>query len=178
MSIPHDEALDQATNGRGTMGIQRKGKEASAMAGAGRKHQSSGTDPVRLEDVLRTAREDAGLSVPRLADRAGLHRSGIARIEAGAQHPTPDTLLALAEALELDESDLFALAGYRLPDRLPSFPAYLRAKYRMSDEAATQLNEFFGFVRDKYGIESKGDLDATSSTDVRDKRTNPPPISS
>lgn len=132
---------------------------------------------MRLEDVLRTAREATGLSIRRLAERAGLHHAGLARIELGEQRPTPDTLLALAQALELDESDLFALAGYRLPDRLPSFPAYLRAKYRMSDEAATQLNEFFGFIQGKYGIENKGDLDR-SKPDVRDERTTPPPISS
>jgi transcriptional regulator with XRE-family HTH domain len=148
------------------------------MAGPRQRNQSSGTDPVRLEDVLRTAREANGLSIRRLAERAGLHHAGLARIELGEQRPTPDTLLSLAQALELDESDLFALAGYRLPDRLPSFPAYLRAKYRMSDEAATQLNEFFGFIQGKYGIENKGDLDAHSKTDVRDERTTPPPISS
>jgi transcriptional regulator with XRE-family HTH domain len=148
------------------------------MAGPRQRNQSSGTDPVRLEDVLRTAREANGLSIRRLAERAGIHHAGLARIELGEQRPTPDTLLALAQALELDESDLFALAGYRLPDRLPSFPAYLRAKYRMSDEAATQLNEFFGFIQGKYGIENKGDLDAHSKPDVRGERTTPPPISS
>ncbi|WP_217921913.1 helix-turn-helix domain-containing protein [Miltoncostaea oceani] len=143
------------------------------MAGAGQTKQGNGTDPVRLEDVLRSARETSGLSIRRLAERTGLHHAGLARIELGEQRPTPDTLLALAQALELDEADLFALAGYRLPDRLPSFPAYLRAKYRMPDEAATQLNEYFGFLKTKYGIENKGDLDA-DSTDVRDQRKNPP----
>jgi transcriptional regulator with XRE-family HTH domain len=132
---------------------------------------------VRLEDVLRSARQASGLSIRRLAERAGIHHAGLARIELGEQRPTPDTLLSLAQALELDEADLFALAGYRLPDRLPSFPAYLRAKYQMPDEAAVQLNEFFGFLQDKYGIENKGDLDRQVPGD-RDKRAPSSPISS
>jgi transcriptional regulator with XRE-family HTH domain len=123
---------------------------------------------VRLEDVLRTAREASRLSIRRLAERAGIHHAGLARIELGEQRPTPDTLLALAQALELDEADLFALAGYRLPDRLPSFPAYLRAKYRMPEEAATQLNEYFGFLAEKYKISLDGD--ATAAPDPQPKR--------
>lgn len=120
------------------------------------------TDPVRLEDVLRTARETAGLSIRRTAERAGLHHAGLARIELGEQRPTPDTLQRLAQALELDETDLFALAGYRLPESLPSFPAYLRAKYDMPEEAAVQLNEYFGFLAEKYDIPLNGDLDVPS----------------
>lgn len=137
------------------------------MAGVGQ-NQSKRSDPVRLEEVLRTAREAGGLSIRRLAERAGIHHAGLARIEVGEQRPTPDTLLALAQALELDESDLFALAGYRLPDRLPSFPAYLRAKYRMPEEAATQLNEYFGFLAEKYKISLDGD--APAAPDPKTKR--------
>ncbi len=148
------------------------------MAGAGQTNEPNGTDPVRLEEVLRTTREASGLSIRRLAERTGLHHAGLARIELGEQRPTPDTLGRLAHVLELDEADLFALAGYRLPEGLPSFPAYLRAKYEMSDEAATQLNEFFGFLQDKYGIENKGDLDASGSTGARGSGRTLPPISS
>jgi transcriptional regulator with XRE-family HTH domain len=147
------------------------------MAGPTPVDKPRSTDPVRLEDVLRSARQASGLSIRRLAERAGIHHAGLARIELGEQRPTPDTLLSLAQALELDEADLFALAGYRLPDRLPSFPAYLRAKYQMPDEAAVQLNEFFGFLQDKYGIENKGDLDRQVPGD-RDKRAPSSPISS
>jgi transcriptional regulator with XRE-family HTH domain len=148
------------------------------MAGAGSKDESRSTDPVRLEDVLRSARQASGLSIRRLAERAGLHHAGLARIELGEQRPTPDTLLALARVLELDEADLFALAGYRLPNRLPSFPAYLRAKYQMPDEAAVQLNEFFGFLQGKYGIENKGDLDRAEPGDSPGRTPPSPPISS
>jgi hypothetical protein len=75
-------------------------------------------------------------------------------MEAGEQRSTPETLQKLAVVLDLDEADLFALAGYRLPERLPTFPAYLRAKYQMPEEAAQQLNEYFTYLADKYHIEA------------------------
>lgn len=121
-----------------------------------------GTDPVRLEDVLRTARESAGLSIRRAAERAGIHHAGLARIELGEQRPTPETLQRLAGALELNDADLFALAGYQRPEGLPSFPAYLRAKYDMPYEAAVQLNEYFGFLAEKYDVPLDGEPDAPS----------------
>jgi transcriptional regulator with XRE-family HTH domain len=127
------------------------------MAGADDKQAANGSDGVRLGDALKSAREAAGLSIRRAAERAQIHHEGLRRIERGEQQPMPETLLRLASSFELDEADLFALAGYRLPERLPNLPAYLRAKYRMPDEAAEQLTSYFGYLQDKYDIEPKGD---------------------
>lgn len=133
------------------------------MAAPQKSDESRRADPVRLGDVLRGAREAIGLSIRRLAERAELHHANLARIELGEQRPSPETLQRLATVLELDDADLLALAGYRLPERLPSFPAYLRAKYRMPEEAATQLNEYFGYLAEKYDIETDGNLDGRAS---------------
>ena len=57
--------------------------------------------------------------------------------------------------LELDERDLFALAGLDAPEGLPAFTPYLRAKYDMSDEAAQALHEYFSFVSRKYEVKEK-----------------------
>lgn len=126
------------------------------MAAAESQSSSSGrhTEPVRLEEVLKTAREQHGLSIRRLALRVGVHHASLARIELGEQHPSTGTLRKLAGALELDETDLFSLAGYQPPELLPSFPAYLRAKYNMPPEATAQLNEYFGYLAEKYDIRS------------------------
>jgi transcriptional regulator with XRE-family HTH domain len=115
--------------------------------------QQHDTEPVSLPEVVRQARQEAGLSHRRLAERVGVHHSQIGRMESGEQTPTRETLHRLAQALELDAVDLFALAGYELSDRLPAFPAYLRAKYRMPDAAASQLTEYFGFLAEKYDIQ-------------------------
>lgn len=119
--------------------------------------------PARLADVLKSAREAMGLSIRRLAERVGIHHAGLARIELGEQRPSPETLQRLASVLELDEADLFALAGYRLPESLPSLPAYLRAKYDLPPEAASQLNDFFSFLAEKYKIDIEGDANASPS---------------
>lgn len=125
------------------------------MATTHRSDERRRTELAELGRTLRTAREALGLSGRRLAVRAGIHHASLARIELGEQRPGPETLQLLAVALELDEADLFALADYRLPERLPSLPAYLRAKYRMPEEAAAQLNEYFDHLRNKYAIEDE-----------------------
>jgi len=51
---------------------------------------------------LRELRERAGLTQTQLAERAGLHRQGIVKLERGEREPAWSTLLALAEALGVD----------------------------------------------------------------------------
>ena len=49
--------------------------------------------------VLRAARVKAGISQETLAERAGVDRTFVGRIENGRQSPTLDTLAKIAEAL-------------------------------------------------------------------------------
>jgi transcriptional regulator with XRE-family HTH domain len=50
--------------------------------------------------ALRRLRERAGLSMAALADRAGLHRTHVWKLEAGQRpHPSWRTVQALAKAL-------------------------------------------------------------------------------
>ena len=53
-----------------------------------------------IAQSIREAREAAGLSKIQLAEKAGLSRSGIGRIESGKRSPTGETLAALAGALD------------------------------------------------------------------------------
>jgi transcriptional regulator with XRE-family HTH domain len=48
---------------------------------------------------LRRLREAAGLSQADLADRAGMHRFGVAKLEQGLREPAWATVQALAKAL-------------------------------------------------------------------------------
>src|SRR2546429_6835010 len=48
---------------------------------------------------LKEIREAAGLTQPQLADRAGMNRFGIAKLEQGVTKPAWETVLALASAL-------------------------------------------------------------------------------
>lgn len=114
-------------------------------------------DGVRLGDAIRRAREALALSLRQLAPLVQLHHSFLARLEAGDyQTAKPAVLQRLSRVLELDERDLFSLAGLDAPEGLPAFTPYLRAKYDMSDEAAQALHEYFSFVSEKYEVKERG----------------------
>ena len=76
------------------------------------------TDPGTPGDfgvLLRMARERARLSRDQLAKRVGLDVSHVFRIETGGRRPSRDAVLALAEALSLDDGStnrLLVAAGY------------------------------------------------------------------
>lgn len=85
----------------------------------------------QLGTYLRQRRETLGLSVRGLARRSGLNHQTVNRIERGEfATPGPDKLKALATALELDLTDVWAMAGYGFDTDLPAPLPYLRAKYR------------------------------------------------
>jgi transcriptional regulator with XRE-family HTH domain len=50
-------------------------------------------------EKLRHLREAAGLTQTQLAEKAGMHRQGIAKLERGEREPTWATVQALADAL-------------------------------------------------------------------------------
>lgn len=63
---------------------------------------------IDLGDLIRRARERKGLSQDDLADQVGLSRTTLHRYEKGAMAPRMDTLLAMAESLELSRRALFS----------------------------------------------------------------------
>jgi transcriptional regulator with XRE-family HTH domain len=87
-------------------------------------------DARQLGSYIRELRKQRGCSVRRLADEAGVAPTWLFRVEEGDYlSPAPDRLQRLAEAFAVDFEDLYALAGYDRPERLPSFGPYLRSKY-------------------------------------------------
>lgn len=60
--------------------------------------------------ALRELREQRGLSMTELAARAGLSRAMISFIEHELRNPTLDTLLRIAEVLDVELSDVIANA--------------------------------------------------------------------
>jgi len=65
------------------------------------------TPAEQIAAALRAARERAGLSQILAADRAGLHPSTLAKLEAGAiPNPTLSTLLAAADGVGVPVSEL------------------------------------------------------------------------
>jgi transcriptional regulator with XRE-family HTH domain len=98
-----------------------------------------------LGQLLRRRRQQMRLSKRRLAALSGMGDSTIVRLEQGRfTAPSPAKLSRLAGALRLPIADLFALAGYLVPEELPSFGTYLKAKYpELSAKTQNQLVRYF-----------------------------------
>lgn len=107
--------------------------------------------PRTLGELVRQARERAGLSLRNLEAITGTSRTQLNRLERDQlDNPTPDLVQRIAEALELDSDDLFALAGYRPSDKLPSLTPYLRAKYQLPPQALAEAQEALRDILERY----------------------------
>lgn len=93
-----------------------------------------------LGQHLEAARQEAGLSLRQLAGLSGLAMSNVNRLlKDEVERPIPDHLIALARALELNETDLFLLAGLPIPQQPASLDIMLRKGYGVSDEEIPEL---------------------------------------
>ena len=125
-------------------------------------------DGVKLGEYIKAQREALSVSQRQLAGRIGIHHSYLARLEAGDYaQPAPAILHRIAEALDLEPEDLFALAGHTVPHELPSFAPYLRAKYDISDQAARELTDYFRYMAERYDIREWAE--PTNDTNEGDK---------
>lgn len=107
-------------------------------------------DMRRLIEMVHDRREELGLSKRKLGELTGLSHTFIAKLEAGQyESASAETLMTFAEALDIPPADLFSLAGYRLPQSLPSFGPYLRTRYGevLSDEDQAVLSHMFEALR-------------------------------
>lgn len=99
---------------------------------------------LKLGRFLRKARQDKGLSLRDLAEASKVGYSYIARLEQGEfRSPEPQKLQRLARVLEVEIEDFYAMAGYLVPEGLPEFAPYLRAKYNLSDRKVSEMNRYF-----------------------------------
>lgn len=113
----------------------------------GKKNQTLGR-------YIQQRRTSIGLSLDDVAGHSGLHKSYWSKLESGQyESPSPKHLLAIAKTLGVHFENLYGLAGYDVPERLPSFTPYLRAKYGdLPPEAVEDLKHYFDMLRNFYGI--------------------------
>lgn len=101
---------------------------------------------IALGEYVRAGRLAAGLSTHKLAAETGIDQAQISRLEAGTvRSPKADLLGRIADVLDLNPSDLMAMAGYPLPKALPNFRPYMRAKYR--DLPLEAIDEVEAFIQ-------------------------------
>ena len=70
-----------------------------------------------LGDILREAREKAGLTQEQLAFRAGLDRTYVSQLENDKKSPTVQTLFRLCEAMKASPAGIIAHLERRLRRR-------------------------------------------------------------
>ena len=106
-----------------------------------------------LGDYIRSRRSSIGLSLADAAEQSDLDASYWNKLENGHyQNPAPQHLSTIAQVLGVPLEDLYGLAGYDSPERLPSFQPYLRAKYDLPPQAIADLERYFELLRNFYGI--------------------------
>lgn len=106
---------------------------------------------------IRDRRHELGLSLQQLAERLDVPKSRLHNYESGKFMPRPELLEPLAAALEVSYEDLFAISGLSLPEGLPAFTPYLRAKYRdLPDEAIAEAEAMFADWQKRHGAGKEG----------------------
>ena len=76
-------------------------------------------------DAIRARRQSLGLSQEQLADRAGIERKSVSRVETGAYSPSVDRLWNICDALGVLPRAL--LEGSDLPPAVGSKPGHAAA---------------------------------------------------
>jgi transcriptional regulator with XRE-family HTH domain len=136
------------------------------------------SSPTDLADLLRQLRQERGLSVRRLAEASGVNLANVSRLENGeTTKPEPRTLIRLAEALQVDASELLTAAGYTADqaDALPSLPVYFRAKFgELPDEAVANLERYVARLQKRYGPAGPKDGEDEAPTKPRPQRRGKP----
>ena len=105
-----------------------------------------------LGRILRDAREAAGLSIRQLSSLSGVGRMVIFRLESNAltELPSARHLAQLARALELNDADLFLLAGLPVPNQYASLDVMLRVEYGLPPEGVSEAKQTIGELIKKY----------------------------
>lgn len=107
--------------------------------------------PKTLGELIHQARERAGLSLRNLEAITGISRTMLHRLELNqVDDPSADTLLRLADALELNSDDLFILMGHQPSTDLPSLTPYLRSKYRLPPSGLAEASQALRGILEKY----------------------------
>lgn len=114
---------------------------------------SKGEDTRTLGEYVRARRLALDMTLQDAAERSGVDRSYWSRLETGEyQTPNPRFLVAMARALDIEPEDLYALAGYAVPEKLPELVPYLRAATPLPPEAIRDLEKYYAQLRAYYGI--------------------------
>ncbi|MFF0492858.1 helix-turn-helix domain-containing protein [Nocardia sp. NPDC004068] len=107
-----------------------------------------------LQPILAERRRVLNLSSKEVAKRAKLDYTTYWRIETGVvAKPQVENITAIARALNLSCTDLFALLGWLPSDELPSISPYLQTRYsELPVEAHQRIRGYLVALTEQYGV--------------------------
>jgi len=106
----------------------------------------------RFGEKIRAVRERRSLTLKEVADRAGVSESLVSQIERNRVSPAIDTLLSLADALDIDLEHLFA--DYRRERAVRVLRAADRAAFTRPGVLYERLAQLEGSAKGSDGIEA------------------------
>jgi transcriptional regulator with XRE-family HTH domain len=106
------------------------------------------TQARELGNLIAQARNRKGLTVEAQAAAMGISRSWLGDLELGRYlDPSPDRLVRLSEALDIEPSQIDRLTNGALAEALPGMRTYFRAKYDLTPEEASQVEQYVDRLR-------------------------------
>lgn len=82
----------------------------------------------------------------------------------------PETVRALAFALNVSTGELFAAAGYMKPSELPNMSTYLRVCYGdLSDDTVVQVEAYIQRLMDERSLDPNGPANYEDETEKPSK---------
>ena len=124
------------------------------------------SNPKKLGEIIYKAREAIGMPTRELAERIGLNRSTLNRLQIGKiAQPRPALLARIAEELQINVGELYALAGYQTEDQLPDLSGWLNIRHRsLPDEAVEALQSHLDDLVNKHESDAMNNQERKEET--------------
>ena len=109
---------------------------------------------MKLNLIIKSLREDKGLTQEKLAEVAGLTRGYISRMEKGTytvDSPSIKTLRKIAKGLSVPLEFILSKAGITQEDYISTVttPIFLRTKYDLNEEQIRSVESFIEHVKNQ-----------------------------
>jgi transcriptional regulator with XRE-family HTH domain len=126
----------------------------------------------KIGEHIKRLREERKLSLRTLATKANINAGALSRIETGKRAPELDTVKAIATALGVPVTEMFAMGDCLNPyDLLPGTASSLNARYgHLSKEATTSIDNYLKRLIDEHGMDPNGPLGLEDEDDELTER--------
>lgn len=110
----------------------------------------SGREKKNLGELLKSAREEAKLTLRDVEEKRGISNAYLSQLESNKiKKPSPVVLHKLSSLLQLQYSEVLKLAGYPVPEGQEALPPLYQRIGSTTKEEDDALVEFLDFLRSR-----------------------------